>query len=512
MLKMKQIAFRIVFLFFLILIFFVPSASGQTPPSLQEGIRQYQADNYEEAVELFKKARSEMPQFTLAAFWLGMAYKVQSDYPNALPHLTDAVTLKPPIKEALVELIDVLYRLDKIEEANRWLAVAERDKIYPAKTAFLRGMLLAKQGKYAEAIVAFEKSKTLDKSYAQAADFQIGLAHMAERQYGQAAERFRATVVQDPVSDLGMYARRYQEVMEERVWIERPLRLTINLLGQYDTNMLQEPYSYPGLTDAGEESSLGMLSTLRLDFVPIFKAPWLFNASYALSSSLHEKNSTTHDFLVNHLSVAPGYAFGHFALNLSASYTHALKRDPSYTNYMEQFGCGPLARVLLTDKKDQILEVYAGYLKKHYFRTPLTQDENQSAEGLGGHVSWIKLFESGAILILKYGFVMENADGNNWSNQGHRLSINGIIPLREKLKLQLGAEVHRQDYTNESTIPAFNRAIRRDTTYTGTAGLVWDIHRNVSLMLQYTAIRADANIFLYDFSRQVYSAGAEFRF
>ena len=509
---MKVPAIRILCLSLLFLIFFVSSAFSEAPPSLKEGIKQYHADNYEEAVEQFQAARKEAPQSTLAAFWLGMAYKVQSDYPNALPHLTDAVTLKPPIKEALVELIDVLYRLDKIEEANRWLAVAEQEAIFPAKTAFLRGMALAKQGKYAESIVAFENSKALDKAYTQAADFQIGLAHMMERRYRQAAERFRAAVVQDPVSDLGTYARRYQELVEERDWIERPVRLTLNILGQYDTNMLQEPYSYPGLADAGEEKSLGMLSTLRLDFVPILKGPWLFNASYALMSSLHEKNSTTHDFLVNHIAVMPGYSFDRFAVNLSASYTHSLKRDPSYTQYSDRLGAGPLVRVLLTDKKDQILEVYAGYLKKQYFKTALFKDEDQSAQGFDSYISWIKLYESGALVVVKYGFVSENADGNNWSNNGHRLSVNGILPLSKTLKLQLGAEILRQDYKNESTIPAFNKATRRDTTYTGSAGLIWDINRNVSLMVQYTGIRADSNIFLYDYNRHVFSAGAEFRF
>jgi len=222
-------------------------AFGQTSGSLREGIRQYQTDNYEEAVELFKKARGEAPQSTEAAFWLGMAYKAQSVYQDALPHLTDAVTMRPPVKEAVVELIDLLYRLDKLGEANKWLAVAERDAIYPAKTAFLRGLVQAKQGKYPESIASFEKAKALDKNYTQAAEFQIGLSLMLTRRYKQAAERFRAVVIQDPVSDLATYARRYQTLVEDRAWIERPVRLTIDVMGQYDTNMLQEPNASPGL-------------------------------------------------------------------------------------------------------------------------------------------------------------------------------------------------------------------------------------------------------------------------
>jgi len=490
----------------------VPAAFSQTPPSLQEGIRQYQTDNYEEAVELFKKARGEAPQSTEAAFWLGMAYKSQSVYQDALPHLMDAVTLKPPVKEAVVELIDILYRLDKLGEANKWLAVAERDEIYPAKTAFLRGLVQAKQEKYPESIASFEKAKTLDKSYTQAAEFQIGLSYMLAKSYKQAAERFRAVVIQDPVSDLATYARRYQNMVENRAWIERPVRLTIGILGQYDTNMLQEPYSYPGLPDAGEEKSLAMLNTLRLDLAPVMPGSWLFNAGYTLSSSLHEKNSTTHDVLVNNFSIAPGYNFGNFAINLSANYTHVLKRNPSYDRYSDRFSVGPLLRFLLTEKKNEVVEMYIGYQKNNYFLPTLDPGEDQTAQGVDSYISYMRLFENGAIAILKYGATAEKARGSNWTNRGHHLTANGIIPLWEKLKLQLGAEYHRADYLNESTIPAFNQKKRADSTYTGMAGLIWDINKNASLMIQYTGIRGNSNIFLYDFSRNIYSAGVEFRF
>lgn len=508
--------FAVVFFSLFILLFsitlFAPTVSAQAPGVLREGIRQYQADNYEEAVELFKTARREAPGSSEAAFWLGMAYKMQNDFSSALPQLEAAVTLTPPVKEAVIELIDILYRLNRFADAGKWLAVAEHDAIYPAKTAFLKGLLLAKQGKYPESIISFEQSKTLDKNYTQAAEFQIGLSYMLARRYKEAAERFRTAVIQDPVSDLATYARRYQTLVEDRAWIERPVRLTIDMLGQYDTNMLQEPYAYPGLPDAGEERSAAMLNTVRLDIAPLMPGNWLFNAGYALSSSVHDKNSTSHDVLVNSLSVAPGYNFGDFAINLSANYTHALKRNPSYDRYSDRFGAGPLIRFLLTEKKDEVVELYVGYQKKNYFTAVLDPGEDQTAQGTESHVSYMRLFENGAILILKYGFTAEKAVGRNWTNRGHHLTVNSIIPLWEKLKLQLGAEAHKVDYLNESTIPAFNRAKREDAIYTGMAGLIWDINKNVSLMLQYTGIRANSNIFLYDYSRSIYSAGAELRF
>jgi len=504
----------ILLIFFLV--FFAtltPPAISQTSGYLEDGISQYQADHYEEAVELFRKARTDAPRSTKAAFWLGLAYKIQGQFQEALPHLTDAVAFTPPIREAVVELIDVLYRLNRLEEAKKWLDVAERDEIYPAKTAFLRGMVLIREDRHQDAILSFEKSKSLDKSYTQAAEFQIGIALMLSRKYSQAGDRFRTAVTQDPVSDLGTYARRYQAMVEERAWVERPVRLSLNVLGQYDTNMIQEPNAYPGLVDAGEEKSFGLLSTLRVDVVPTLPGSLLFNASYALSSSPHEQNSTSYDTLLNSLSIAPGYNFGRFAVNLAANYTHVLKRNPNYENYSDSTSVGPLVRVLLTERKNQILELYGGYQRKNYFIHPLIPSEERTCSGLSSYISWMRLYENGAILMLKYGFESEVADGSNWTNQGYRFTVNSIMPLIwSKLKFQLGAEVLLQDYANESTIPAFEGKKRRDTIFTGMAGLILDVHRNLSLMLQYTGIRDDSNIFLYDYDRNIFSLGMEFRF
>lgn len=488
-------------------------ASSQTDNPLHEGIRQYQADNYEEAVELFLKARQQDPASTTAAFWLGMAYKQQNNFQEAVVPLTDAVTMSPPLKEALVELVDILYRLDRFDEAARWIAVAEKENVYPAKTAFLKGMVLAKQQRFEEAVQAFEKSKELDKAYIQSADFQIGLCFLSERKYAKASDRFRAAVTQDPLSDLGSFARRYQDLVEDRRWVERPLRLTLDVMGQYDTNMLTEPYPYQGyFTEAGEEASFALLNTLRVDFVPTLPGSWLFNASYAGAWSLHQKNSTTHDMMANTLSVAPGYSFGRFAVNLAGNYTNVMKRQPSYRGYNENYGLGPMVRVMLTEQQNHILEIYAGYANKHYSNAPLDPAESQTSEGFDSYLSWMWLLQKGAMVNLKYGISEDHADGNNWSNRAHRFTVNTIVPLRKQLRLQLGGEFTQQDYSNSSTLAIFNHEKRSDRIYTGTVGLTWDVNKYLSILAQYTGTRNYSNLYLYDYSRSVYSVGLEFRY
>jgi tetratricopeptide (TPR) repeat protein len=511
---MKKPVFISISLCFVFSLFIFQSpVLGQPPPTLQDGMNQYNADNYEEAIEIFQKIRAADPGSSQAAFFLGLTYKQINDFQHALQPLQDAATIKPPIKEAVVELIDVLYRLDRMEEARKWIDVAEKNNIFPAKTAFLKGMVLAKEGKHAQAIDAFEKSKKLDPSYAQSADLQIGLSYLGDRKFEKAKERFQAAVTLDPLSDLASFARRYQDIVEQRSYLERPLRVTIGIMGQIDTNMLTEPNpntGYPGSVYSSEEKSLAMMNTFRLDYVPTFSGPWLFNASYALANSIHEKNATTHDVLANTLSVAPGYNFGRFAVNIAANYTHVMKTDSSYKNYSETFSIGPMFRMLLA--QNQILEFYAGYAKKSFFNKPLTPEENQSSFGFDSYVSWMWLFENGSIVNFKYGYNVETADGSYWDYGGHRFTANLIYPVWKAVKLQLGGEAYVQDYRNERATLEGIMMKRRDRTYTGMAGLIWDVHRNVSLMAQYNYTRDDSNIGVYDFNREIYSAGMELKF
>lgn len=148
-------------LFFVSTILFSPDVFCQQSAALQEGINLYKAEKYEEAINALEKARSEDPKSSVAAFFLGLAYKQIMDYEKALAPLRDAVTLTPKVKEALIELVDVEMQLGEIEEAKKWVAVAGEEDILPAKTAFLKGLILREEGKNEEAAKSFEKAKSL---------------------------------------------------------------------------------------------------------------------------------------------------------------------------------------------------------------------------------------------------------------------------------------------------------------------------------------------------------------
>ena len=504
-------------------------AFAQRSDSLKEGIALYNQENYEEAIVVLTKARGEDPASADAAFYLGMAYRQANDIQNAYKQFEDAVSLKPLSDNAILEFIEVSTLLDKFDNAKKWIAVAEEHKVYPARVAFLKGTVLAKQGKFEEAIAAFENCKQLDPAYKQTADFQIGVCYMNQRKYAMARDRFQTAVTQDPVSDMASYARRYQEAAEHLRYVERPLRLTIGVTGQYDSNYraLAEPYSVgpagaamTAYLDSQDRRSLVMQNMVRLDFVPVLPAPFVFNAGYAAMNTLHQRYGTDNDTFANSFTVAPGFNFESFAVNLVANYTHNLKRghnptepfdisSAGYGRYSESASVGPLFRYLLS--KNHILEASGAFVRKNFFRAVSDPaNEDQSARGLDSFLSWVWFFRENALFNLKLGYTKDNADGRNYDNQGYRCSASLIYPLLDKLRLQLGGDVYLQDYKNENLI--YDNTVRKDRTYTGTVGLTWSVFKQMDVIAQYMYMRANSNIFVYDYKRDIYSLGVELKF
>jgi Flp pilus assembly protein TadD len=493
----------------------LPAAVAQEAAALKEGIALYNQEDFEEAIEMLTKVREQDPASADAAFYLGMAYRQLNDLTNAYRQFEDAVGLKPLSDNAILQMIEVATLVDKLDVARKWIAAAEQNQVYPARVAFLKGSALAKETRYAEAIASFERAKQLDPSYTQSADFQIGICYMSQRQYTKARDLFQSAVTMDPLSDTASYARRYQEAAEQWRYIERPLRLTVGITGQYDTNYRTLGFSYDlapaawnTYIDSTDKPSLVLQNLVRLDFVPILPAPFVFNAGYAAMNVLHQKYGTDNDTFANSFSLAPGLNYESFAVNLVANYTHNLKRDNSYRRYSEVSSIGPLFRFLLA--KDHILELNGYFTRKNFFRAPAIPEEDQTSQGLDSAASWIWLYGENSLFSLKLGYTQDNADGRNYDNQGYRASVSLIQPLVDALRLQVGGEVYLQDYSNENAL--FNNVKRKDRSYTGTIGLTWSVIKHLDLIAQYLFTRVDSNIYAYDYQRELVSLGMELKF
>lgn len=528
---MKKVVL-IISIFLLSIVFNFSAFSQTSNPLLEEGIKQYQAENYEEAIDILEKVRTQDPQSSLAAFFLGMAYKQTMDYDRAAPNLENALKLKPAVKEAVVEYVNILFQLNKLSEAKKWIKVAQEQNIAPANVAFLEGMVLARERKYTEAIESFEKAKSLDHNLAQTADYQIGLCYMNARKFKNAQERFKATASYDPKSDLAVYARQYLEAVENSLFYTRPLRVTLGLSGGYDSNVISKPRQESLAGGAGDPGSGIFSPSLRIEYAPRLEGPWLFNAMYASSATLNEHYVHSRDSIVNTFSVIPGYNFGRFSVSMLGSYTgYSLRTDSDivpdgnagYKHYEDYFTGGPIVKIMLTER--QIFEVFAGYDKKNYYNQVITStDSMRDNEGLRAYISWAWFFLNNGFLNLRYDVGKEAANGSYWDNNSNRLAASLVLPVLPDnfagkigfIYLQLAGSFTAQDYSCPQPyldVDGSTKSDRReDRIYNGSASLNWDISKNWTCLLQYTHIKSDSNIPVYEYTRNLYTVGLEFKF
>src|SRR3972149_3362541 len=238
--------------------------------------------NYEEAVEDFKNARERDPKSSIAAYYLGIAYKKLQDHGAAKIHRRDAISLTPPVKESVAELADVLYQLGELEETLNILSIAEKEGIESAQTTYLRGVVLLKLGLGKAAIRLLEKAKSMDERLTLSADYQIALANLQEGNFEKARDILKEIVIRDPNSDLAQYANQYIDAITKQLKEESPLRLAAGLQYQYDNNVILKPGDTSVAGDITDEADSLTAVTLRGEYVPKLKGPLGLKAQSSL--------------------------------------------------------------------------------------------------------------------------------------------------------------------------------------------------------------------------------------
>lgn len=230
---------------------------------LDGAIIQYREENFEEALELLKKAETLEPS-TLVYFYLGLTYKQLGNLNEAKRYLELSLTRHPPVFDAYPEIIETLYSLERTDEARFWLEEAKKKGLFPAKIAFLEGLILFRQNLLDKAREAFFKAKSLDKDLAQAADLQIALTYASERKIEEACKTFKALIEIDPRSEIAEFARDYLSSLEKIAVLYRRWTLSLGAGFLYDDNVVLKPKDDTGISAVDEitrKSDKGIFET-----------------------------------------------------------------------------------------------------------------------------------------------------------------------------------------------------------------------------------------------------------
>jgi len=485
----------------------IPAQSGKgitEPSALDRGTENFSQGNYEEALDLLTVARKDDPKSSFAAYELGATLKRMQQYTKAVPHLKDAISLQPPVKEAYLELADSYYVLGKNDDALQAIASAQKEGIDPGQTAFLKGLVLVKKKKYNDAMASFEQAKTLDEKLQTAADYQIATLYHRQGKSAEARNLFESIALKESDSALGIMARQQTDALTQRLEAKKAFSVVANVLYEYDSNVLLKPDSASAATDITNESDTSSLATLKAEYAPLLAGPFGVKVQYNFYANTHAELKD-HDIVSHTVTVSPGWKIGENLLNLQIGYNDTLVHRQQYlktTSFTPGYTFVPA--------EDQQAQVFARYQKKDFQETLTISDENRSSSDIGVGISWYwMILQQKGFLNLKYEYNKEDTKGANWDYQGHKLTGSGLYPLTDRLRLTLGLDAYLQSFSNTNSL--FGKK-RDDTTTTLTLQSLYTLYRNIDGHLMYVYTKDSSSLPIYGYSKNVVAAGLYARF
>jgi hypothetical protein len=176
---------------------------------------------------------------------------------------------------------------------------------------------------------------------------------------------------------------------------------------------------------------------------------------------------------------------------------------------MGLFSANPTLQIAVNP--NNILQFSTGYDRREMIQGPLDIDENRDGNIFSLTAGYYSPFQTGkGIFSITYEFTNDDTEGKNWANVGHRASMSILIPeLIGKTDLILSGDVFLQDYKNTHSVFEVKR---KDKSYTASVNFLVTLLKGLYLNLQYTYNRDDSNIAVYDYSRNIYTTGLEYRF
>ena len=156
------------------------------------------------------------------------------------------------------------------------------------------------------------------------------------------------------------------------------------------------------------------------------------------------------------------------------------------------------------------------YQNEDYLWTPSIPDENRDGNNLAGSLGWYQFFaDKKGFLNLCYAMDKDWTKGDNWEYLGNRVGTTLLIPgstlhsFLNNFNITVSGDIFFQDFSKSNTV--YN-VYRKDTVYTVSALAAYKIFKNTEIQLQYTHVVDNSNINVYQYTRNVYSAGVEIKF
>ena len=520
---MKKIFYTLIFCLVFFIFTGINNAKGEDISNMQpwlifkNAVIQYKQENFEEALQLFKQLEKIKPS-TVVYYYLGLCYKETGDYEKAKEYFLKAVENKPPVFDAYVELISTYYQLGELKEAEKWLKKAEELKIFPDKIAFLKGLILKKEGKFKEAIKAFKEAEKLNPKIKSAAEFQIALVYLSQKNLPQAKSILLNIAKTSPASTIKTFVKDYLALIEH---IEKTYKVFKGRIAWglgYDSNVVLKPSEEIGLSTVDQishKSDWSQQIILEVSYSPWLKVPYYFNAKVDLSGRDYFYRNT-YSYIAQHLQLSPGFFFkkGLVYFPLDVFYTFVYHNAYSFV-----ISLSPTINLV---HAPNLVQFGISYKKRDILHYPAGMDpaEDRDANIYGLFFGFNRAIKNNSGLIFtRLSYTKDDTEGDNWKSHSYEFGCGIILSITKKLKLTGTFNYSRVEFekNNVITVENANRLTsglavipgfptsptkRKDNVYSINAGISYSkLWWNTSLNVNFGYTKDDSNFKIYTYDK-----------
>ncbi len=304
MLFFRHVVLMSILLIILVMATAVHAQSPYDDVLVAQGLRNLQAENYDEALANFKTAWEKGTKTSEKAYYLGIVNYRLTNYSEALNFMERAIYLDPANNEARLQLAAIYLALDRPAEALPYLQELEAAGYKPAVTAMYLGQVAAKQGQSSQAVKYFNQAAE-NPLLAQQAKIQASLALSKEDKYSDAQRALQEAISLNPTSREAGFAQRYSDAINRRLEEIRPFHARLGASFDYDSNVTLTPSAAGAanvLAPGGRDAVFTQFGNFEYEFFPT--GPYGLMASYNLFMTWHPR-LTLYDVMSHTFGITP---------------------------------------------------------------------------------------------------------------------------------------------------------------------------------------------------------------
>ena len=393
-----------------------------------QGLRNLQAENYDEALMNFKTSWEKGTKTSEKAYYLGIVNYRLTNYSEALNYMQRAIYLDPTFNEARLQLAAIYLALDRPAEALPYLQELEAAGYKPTLTAMYLGQAAAKQDQSAQAVNYFNQAAE-NPLMAQEAKIHASLTLSKQDKYSDAQRALQEAISLNPTSREAGFAQRYTDAINRRLEEIRPFHARLGASFDYDSNVSLTPSSVgPAnvIPTGGRDAVFTQFGNFEYEFFPT--GPYGIMASYNLFMTWHPR-LTLYDVMSHTFGITPSYRTPDGTLWLPFRFNYT---DLSSDKYWTAYTLIPTYLHMITPNVG--LEATLRLIRNYYWWLQPFPQENRSSKNIGGSLGTYYFFKKQqGYLQARASYENYGAAGSNWDSSIYSIFLSALYPRNRKI-------------------------------------------------------------------------------